>query len=154
MKLLTLFASVAASALLGARFTPRKGTEIGQWYTSLEKSPLNPPEQVFGPVWTTLYVLMALSAYRLWNRRESPERNRALALWIAQLVLNAAWSPLFFGTKRPDIAMADLLALMIALILFVRTTSRVDKGAAWMFAPYVAWVAFAGILNAEILRRN
>ena len=154
MKLISLLTAVTASALLGARFTPRSGSEIGDWYASLEKSPLNPPDWVFGPVWTTLYALMAIGGYRVWNGRQSPERDRALALWAGQLTLNAAWSPLFFGTRRPDVALADLVALMIALMLFVRDTSRVDKPAAWMFAPYIAWVAFAGMLNAEIVRRN
>ena len=154
MKLVILFGAVTASALLGARFTPAQGTEIGDWYRSLEKSPLNPPAWVFGPVWTTLYALMAIAGYRVWTREESPERNRALALWPAQLALNAAWSPLFFGAQRPDVAMADLVALMIALVLFIRSASRVDKPAAWMFVPYVAWVTFAGVLNAEIVRRN
>ena len=155
MKLALLLSAVTASALLGTRFTPAPGTEVGEWYGSLEKSPLNPPPAVFGPVWTTLYALMAVAGYRIWNKRErSPERTRALALWPAQLALNAAWSPLFFGAKRPDLAMTDLIALMIALILFVRDASKVDKPAAWMFSPYVAWVAFAGVLNAEIIRRN
>ena len=155
MRLGILLSAVTASALIGTRFTPAPGTETGHWYRSLEKSPLNPPPAVFGPVWTTLYALMAAAGFRIWNTRDrSPERTRALALWPAQLALNAAWSPLFFGAKRPDLAMADLTILMLALIVFVRDASKVDKPAAWMFAPYVAWVAFAGVLNAEIIRRN
>ena len=155
MKLLALLSATAASALLGARFTPRGGTEIGEWYASIEKSPLNPPDWVFGPVWTTLYVLMAIAGYRLWAKADpSAARTRALTLWPAQLALNAAWSPLFFGAKRPDLAMADLIALWLALLFFTRDASKADKPAAWMFAPYVAWVTFAGILNAEIIRRN
>jgi len=155
VRLALLLSAVTASALIGTRFTPAPGTEIGDWYRSLEKSPLNPPPAVFGPVWTTLYTLMAVAGFRIWNKRDrSPERTRSLALWPAQLALNAAWSPLFFGAKRPDLAMADLVALIIALILFVRDASKVDKPAAWMFAPYVAWAAFAAVLNAEIIRRN
>jgi translocator protein len=155
MKLALLLSGVAASALLGTRFTPTRGTEIGDWYRSLNKSPLTPPDGVFGPVWTTLYALMAIAGYRIWSRCDrSSERTRALALWPAQLALNAAWSPIFFGAKRPDIAMLDLVALWIALVLFVRDASKVDKPAAAMFAPYVAWVTFAGVLNAEIIRRN
>src|SRR3954471_9769230 len=99
-RLLVLLSAVTASALLGTRFTPARGTDIGNWYEGLEKSPLNPPPVVFGPVWTTLYVLMAAAGFRLWNhRRQSRERKRALALWPAQLALNAAWSPLFFRAK-------------------------------------------------------
>ena len=110
---------------------------------------------MFGPVWTTLYTLMAVAGFRIWNKKDrSPDRARALVLWPTQLALNAAWSPLFFGAKRPDLAMADLLVLMIALILLTRDASKVDKPAAWMFAPYVVWVAFAGVLNAEVIRRN
>ncbi|HEV8435178.1 MAG TPA: TspO/MBR family protein [Thermoanaerobaculia bacterium] len=146
--------AVTAAALLGARFTPAPGTTAGSWYRRQEKSPLNPPDRVFEPVWTTLYTLMTIAAYRVWRKPEARSRESALRLWFTQLGLNAAWSPLFFGAKRPVIAFADLLALVAAQVAFVRKAQRVDRPAAWLFLPYIAWVVFAGYLNAEIIRRN
>jgi len=151
----TLFGgTVAAAALLGARFNPAPGTERGAWYGRLEKSPLNPPDKIFAPVWTTLYALMVVAAFRLWRAPETPTRAAALRLWFTQVGLNAAWSPLFFGARQPAISMADLLALLAVQSAFVRKAKGVDGAAAWLFAPYIAWVMFAGYLNAEIIRRN
>lgn len=146
--------AVAAAAFLGGRFTPAPGTETGAWYTDLEKSPLNPPAQIFAPVWLTLYTLIAIAGYRVWRAPASPERASALRFWFAQLALNTAWSPLFFGAKQPAIALVDLLALLVAQAAFVRSAKDTDRTAAWMFAPYIAWVMFAGYLNAEIVLRN
>jgi len=146
--------SVATAALLGARFNPAPGTETGDWYSRQRKSPLNPPDQIFAPVWTTLYTLMAVSAYRVWRAPESPSRDAALRLWTTQLALNAAWSPLFFGAKKPVLPLVDLLALIAAQSAFVRKAKDTDRLAAWLFAPYMAWVLCAGYLNAEIVRRN
>jgi benzodiazapine receptor len=146
--------AVAAAALLGSRFNPAPGTEAGLWYGRQRKSPLNPPDQVFAPVWTTLYVLMSIAAHRVWRTPESPARQAALRLWFIQLGLNAAWNPLFFGARQPVISFVDLLALLVAQSAFIRKAKDVDRAAAWLFAPYVAWVMFAGYLNAEIIRRN
>lgn len=146
--------AVAGAALLGARFNPAPGTETGRWYAEQRKARLNPPNAVFAPVWTTLYTLMTIAAYRVWRAPESPSRDAALRLWFAQLGLNSAWSPLFFGAKRPALSMADLLALLATQTAFVRKAHDVDRPAAWLFAPYIAWVTFAGYLNAEIVRRN
>lgn len=150
----TLLGSVAAAALLGTRFNPRPGTKTGRWYANLEKSPLNPPDKVFGPVWTTLYTAMAIAAFRIWNAPDSEERTDALRLWFGQLALNAAWSPIFFGAKHPRAALADLGGLAVTQAAFVRKAARVDSVAASLFIPYMAWVAFAGYLNVEIVRRN
>lgn len=138
----------------GARFTPAPGTEAGAWYRRQRKAPLNPPDRVFAPVWTALYTLMTVAAYRVWRAPEGRPREAALTLWFTQLGLNAAWSPLFFGAKQPVISMADLLALLAAQTAFVRKAKDVDRAAAWLFVPYIAWVLFAGYLNAEIIRRN
>ncbi len=150
----TFGSAVAAAALIGARFTPAPGTETGDWYERQRKSPLNPPDQVFAPVWTFLYTLMTIAAYRIWRKQGARSRETALRLWFTQLGLNAAWSPLFFGAKQPLISFADLLALLAAQLAFVRKAKDVDRSAAWLFVPYIAWVLFAGYLNVEIVRRN
>lgn len=152
---MTLFGgAVAAAALLGSRFNPARGTEPGDWYRRQAKSPLNPPDQVFAPVWTTLYTMMAIAAYRVWRAPDGDDRDAALRLWFGQLALNAAWNPLFFGAKQPAVSLADLIALLAAQMAFVAKARHVDRVAAWLFAPYIGWVAFAGHLNAEIVRRN
>ena len=140
--------ATATAAFLGSRFTP--SGDIGRWYESLDKPPITPPNATSPIVWTTLYVLMAISAYRVWSTGE----RRAIGWWSAQLALNAAWSPLFFGARRPELALVDLVALFAAIAVYTNAARRVDKPAAWMMAPYLAWVAFAGVLNAEIARRN
>ena len=122
----------------------------GRWYRRLEKSPLNPPPAVFGPVWTVLYGLIATSGWRVWRAGS----RKALGWWAAQLALNAAWSPIFFGLKRPRAALADLALLLPAIAIYARHARQVDRPAAWMVAPYLGWVGFASVLNAEIVRRN
>lgn len=144
---------VAGAAVLGGLFNPGRGT-TRQWYDDLEKPAFNPPDVVFGPVWTTLYVLIAISGYRVWFSGPGRERTRALALWGAQLALNAAWSPLFFGAKRPELALGDIVLMLVAIASYSAAAWKVDKPAAWLMSPYLAWVAFAAILNAEIVRLN
>ena len=142
--------AVAAAAVVGGVATTRNQ----DWYRSLRKPPFNPPDWLFGPAWTTLYALMATSAYRVWRAPPSPERSRALGLWGAQLALNAAWSPLFFGAHRPRAALVDLALLVVGICAYANEARKVDAPAAWMMAPYGAWCAFAGLLNEEIVRLN
>lgn len=151
MALLPFLGLTAAVAALGARST-MKGR--GRWYRRLEKPPFNPPAQVFAPVWTTLYAMMSLSAYRIWRRPPSPERTRALATWGVQLGLNGLWSPLFFGKHALRTALVDLSALALAIAAYIRVAAKVDRPAAALMVPYLGWVGFAGLLNAEIVRRN
>lgn len=139
--------TVAAAALGGMRKEPR-------WYRRLKKPALTPPRVVFPIVWTTLYALQAASAFRVWRAPKSPDRTRALALWGTQLGLNAAWSPLFFRAHAQRFALADVLALDGALAAYVHRASKVDRPAAWLASPYLAWVGFATYLNEEIVRLN
>ena len=143
---------MVAAAFAGSQFNPAPGTKTGKWYRKLKKPPFNPPNAVFAPVWSVLYALMAASAYRVWN---SPAKtSRVMPLWFAQLGANAAWNPIFFGGKKPLLAMADLFLLGALLAAYIREAEKVDRPAAWLMAPYAGWVGFAGLLNAEIVRRN
>ncbi|HET7622716.1 MAG TPA: TspO/MBR family protein [Gemmatimonadaceae bacterium] len=144
---------VAGAAIYGARFTPQKG-RTRAWYRRLEKPPFNPPQAVFPPVWTALYVLIALSGWRVWRSPLGRKRNASLALWGGQLIANAAWSKLFFGDRRPRAALADIVALLAGIATYTAVTSDVDRRAAAMMIPYGAWVSFAALLNEEIVRRN
>ncbi len=144
---------VAGAGIYGARFSPRNGSARA-WYRRLEKPPFNPPQSVFPPVWTALYALIALSGWRVWRRPGGRKRSAALALWGGQLVANAAWSKLFFGDRRPGAALADSVALLASIGAYTAVTRKVDRRAAVMMLPYAAWVSFATLLNAEIVRRN
>lgn len=146
-------AAVSGAALLGARVSPDDG-KTRRWYRRLKKPEFTPPKPAFPVVWTTLYTLMALSAYRIWRREASPARKRALAFWWAQLAANAAWSPIFFGAKRPRAALADLAVLLPLIAAYTRESGRIDRTAAMMVAPYLGWTTFAAVLNEEIARLN
>lgn len=143
--------AVAAVAIAGTVAT-RKG--VPTWYRRLEKPPFNPPRWLFAPVWTALYGTMIASAHRVIRRPASPQRTRALALWGLQLGLNGLWSPLFFGMRRPRAALVDLFALLPSIAAYVRAAAKVDRPAGVLMLPYLAWSAFAALLNVEIVRRN
>lgn len=123
----------------------------GGWYASLEKPPFNPPGWVFAPVWTALYVLIGIAGWRIWRRDRS---GWPMRLWWTQLVLNFAWSPVFFTLHQIGAALAIVLALFAAIVAFIVTAWKLDRTAAWLFIPYAAWVAFASLLNGSILALN
>ena len=145
-----LFAGATfAAAALGARSSSARSP----WYRALEKPPWQPPPAAFPPVWTALYALTAASGWRTWRSR-GPGRRRALALWGAQLAVNAAWSPIFFGLRRPRAALVDAALLVPAIAAYALAARRADRVAAALVLPYLGWSAFALVLNAEIVRRN
>lgn len=141
----------AGAALLGASAI-RGATD--DWYDGLRKPRLTPPKAVFGPVWSGLYALIAVSGYRVWKAPRSRRRRAALGLWGAQLVLNAAWTPLFFGLRRPLAALVDLVALTGTASAYAAVARKVDRPAAIMMLPYLGWLGLAGVLNEEIWRLN
>jgi len=148
LKLIACFAAVAAA--IGGYAT---SLGLDAWYRALAKPSWNPPDWVFGPVWTLLYVLMALAAWLVWLRGWKAARY-ALALFVVQLILNAAWSWLFFGLRQPGWAFVEIVVLLAAIIATTVAFARVKPIAAWLLAPYLAWVAFAGFLNFAIWRLN
>jgi tryptophan-rich sensory protein len=143
----------AAAALIGSRATKR--SIDSRWYNvHLDKPSWQPPREAFGPVWTTLYALMAGSAARVYDARPSRERSRALKLWGAQLALNVAWSVIFFGARKPKLAAAEVGVLLATIALYMRASRKVDGRAMTMMAPYLAWTAFAAVLNGTIAKNN
>ena len=126
-------------------------TAPGEWYAGLAKPPFNPPNWVFAPVWTVLYVLIAVAGWRTFERDRS---GWAMKLWWAQLVLNFLWSPVFFGAHRIGLALLVILLLLAAILAFLVMSWRQSRVAAWLFAPYAAWVAFAAALNGSIWLLN
>ena len=137
-----------SAASLGAVFMP------GEWYAALKKPSWNPPGWIFGPVWSALYAMMAVSAWLVWKRGGFVAQRRPLAQFLAQLVLNAAWTPLFFGLHRPGIAFAEIVLLWLAIAATLATFRPVSPAAAWLLAPYLAWVSFAAVLNFTLWRLN
>lgn len=147
--------SLAAPLLaggLGAVFTSSK---IPSWYAALAKPELNPPSWIFGPVWTTLYILMGIALYLVWRKGVKTKGVRiALTAFVVQLVLNAIWSPIFFGAEAPGIAFAVIAAMWVAIMMTIFLFWRISKPAALLLVPYIAWVSFASYLNYAIWQLN
>ena len=139
---------VVLVASSGAFFKP------DEWYRGLSKPSWNPPDWVFGAGWSILYLLIAIAGWRVWERAPEGAALVPMALYGLQLVLNAGWSPLFFGLKRPDWAFAELLCLWLAIVANIAVFYPIDPVAAWLLAPYLAWVTFAGALNLAVWRLN
>jgi tryptophan-rich sensory protein len=123
----------------------------GEWYAALSKPPFSPPNWIFAPVWTTLYFIIAIAGWRIWRQSRN---NAPMNLWWAQLVLNFAWSPIFFSAHRVDVALGVIVLLLITIVGFIIMTWRQDKIASLLFTPYAAWVAFASVLNGAIWLLN
>lgn len=144
--LLFVVASFTAAAIGGAATV----TSVGTWYRGLTKPAWNPPDWLFGPVWTLLYVMMAVAVWRAWRGSEVTAARQTLAWFGAQLALNALWSVLFFGLRRPDLAFIEVLVLWAVLVGLLRRFWRIDRIAGALWAPYVAWVSFASVLNGTV----
>jgi len=124
------------------------------WLETLQKPAFNPPNWVFGPVWTVLYGLMALSGWLIHSAQPSRRRTQALIVFALQLCLNLAWSGLFFYLRRPDWSLADICVLLVLIWTYVALAWPIQRRAAWLFVPYGLWVAFATALNAAIWSLN
>lgn len=150
---LLLFCVMACLAVgaIGGRWT---APEIPAWYRGLRKPSFNPPNWVFAPVWTTLYVLMGIAAWRVMETPVSPARTWGLALFALQLALNLAWSWIFFRRHAMGAALAEMALLWAAIAATLGAFAQVDRAAAWLLAPYLAWVSFAAALNAALWRLN
>lgn len=142
---LFLFFVMAGGILIGISFAP------GEWYAGLEKPPFNPPNWLFGPVWTLLYVMIAVAGWRTWRRGPA---SAAMQVWFGQLALNFMWTPAFFAMHLPGLALVVLAAMLLLIVLFIRLSWMPDRIAAHLFLPYAAWVSFAGLLNLSIWWMN
>ena len=140
-----VIAVIAIGFAIGATNLP------GAWYAGLNKPPFNPPNWLFAPVWSVVYVLIALAGWRTWERaRES----FAMQLWALQMLLNFAWSPIFFSAHRIGAALIVITALWLVIAGFIARQWRVDRVAAVLFLPYAVWVAFATLLNGALWYLN
>lgn len=143
---------LAAVSGLGAAATY---PQIPTWYAALAKPAWTPPNFAFPIVWTVLYALMAIALWRLWDRApDSPARRRALGLFLAQLALNAAWSPVFFGLHAVGAAFGIILVLIALVAATLQAALRADEVAGWLLVPYLPWLGYAAALNGAILFLN
>lgn len=136
---------VLATASTGAIFKP------GEWYEDLRRPTWTPPNWAFPVVWSILYLAIGFAGWLVW---EAQGMGLAIALWLAQLVFNAAWSWLFFGRKRMDLAFVDVCLLFLTIVAFILAAAQVSQTAALLFLPYAAWVATAATLNRAVWRLN
>ena len=154
LDLFGLFVFVALCLLVSAAGGMVTATSVDTWYQALAKPSFNPPDWVFAPVWTTLYFLMGVSGWRIWRRRALRATRGALALFGLQLFLNFAWSVLFFGFQRIDLALIDIVILFVAIVANMILFWRIERLATLLLVPYAAWVVFAIVLNVSIWLLN
>ena len=144
-----------AAAVTGVAVAGGIGSDTSSdWYRDLEKPSWQPPGAVFGPVWTILYVLIAIAATLAVRDVPGVRRRIVAGLFAANLALNVAWTWIFFTAKRPRWSLAEILLLEASSLGLIRRSARVDGAAAGMLVPYAAWTAFATVLNAAIVNRN
>ena len=121
---------------------------VPEWYSTLNRPSFNPPNWVFGPVWTTLYILMGISFFLIWKQDTSQERNRAIILFFVQLLFNFVWSFFFFYFKMIGFALVDIILLWTSIVMMIILFYKIKRVAAYINIPYLLWVSFATILNA------
>jgi benzodiazapine receptor len=152
IKLILSILICQAAGFIGSIFTSRS---IPTWYASLKRPAFAPPNRVFAPVWTTLFVLMGISLYLVWRMLSSGQKvSTALILFASQLVLNMLWTALFFGLKSPFAAFIEIVVLWIAILLTIIVFFRASSIAAVLLIPYILWVSFAAVLNFFFWKLN
>ncbi|KCZ71937.1 tryptophan-rich sensory protein [Candidatus Methanoperedens nitroreducens] len=140
------------AGLIGSVFT---APSIPAWYTTLEKPPFTPPDWLFAPVWTALFVLMGISAFLVWRKGlNNKQVKNALGIFAIQLVLNVLWSAMFFGLRSPLAGLIGISVLWIAILATILKFSKISKVAGLLLVPYILWVSFAAVLNFFIWRLN
>ena len=152
---LSLFVAILIPEVVGAVAAIATQSSVSTWYPTLAKPWFTPPDAVFAPVWITLYAVMGIASWRIW--RSGPRRatvQMALVAYGIQLVLNGAWSIVFFGLQSITGGLITILLLLATLALTTRWFARVDRLAAWLFAPYIAWTTYAIALNVALWWMN
>ena len=150
--LAAFFALTFSAAGIGSAFTARS---VRTWYLTLRKPAGNPPAAYFGPVWTALYLLMAIAAWNVWRVGDGwTGASSAITIFLIQLVLNAAWSVIFFGMRSPGLAFIEIILLWAAILATVLQFWRISTLSGALLVPYLAWVTYAAYLNAGIWRLN
>ena len=150
----TLAAFIALCLAIAALGGAVSAKSVGTWYQTLEKPQFNPPNWLFAPVWTLLYIAIAVAGWRVWLMRGRAGARTAMAVYWAQLALNLAWSLVFFGYHAIGVAFAEIVTLLAAIGINVVLFWRIERIAGWLLVPYAVWVAFASVLNLALWRLN
>ncbi len=137
-----------AAAAPGAIFRP------GAWYERLSKPSWRPPNWLFAPVWTILYLTIAVAGWLVWRNSGFEGAALPFAIYVVSLMFNAAWSGLFFGLRRPDLAFLDVSLLWLSIAGTIAAFAPIEQAAAWLLVPYLCWVTFAAVLNFAVWRMN
>ncbi|MGE3363594.1 MAG: TspO/MBR family protein [Rhizobiaceae bacterium] len=148
LMLVGFLAASFCAAATGVIFRP------GEWYRRLDKPVWRPPDWLFAPVWSLLYLSIAVSGWLAWRKAGFNGAPLALASFGLQIFLNAAWTPIFFGMRRPGLAFAEIVILWVSIVTTIASFIPISPTAAWLLAPYLLWVSFAAVLNFSIWRRN
>lgn len=151
VKLVVAFAASFLAAIVGSAFTI---PAITTWYASLNKPFFTPPDWLFGPAWTILYILMAVALFLVWRLPRGKQRDSAIALFAGQLIMNVLWSVGFFGFHNIMLGLALIIVLLVLIVLTTYEFHKLSKPAAYAMVPYILWVAFATCLNAAVFFLN
>ncbi|MBN9293354.1 MAG: tryptophan-rich sensory protein [Flavobacteriia bacterium] len=147
--LLKFLASIILPLSLGAIAGIATAQSIPEWYATLNKPSFNPPNWIFGPVWTTLYIFMGISLFLVWKQDPGRERNRSILIFLLQLLLNFAWSFIFFYFRMIDFALIEIILLWIIIVVMLVLFYKIKPIASYINIPYLLWVTFATVLNAS-----
>jgi tryptophan-rich sensory protein len=157
MKIKKIFTYVAAiiicqsAGIIGSIFT---APAVRGWYTGINKPSFSPPNWVFAPVWTTLFVLMGISLAAVWLSEKNGLRKKAIKVFFVQLVLNTLWSIIFFGLENPSLAFVEIIILWFSILYTIILFGKINRKAAYLLIPYLLWVTFASVLNLSIAILN
>lgn len=154
-RIIKFLIAVSIPLALGAFAGYFTSSSVKGWYTIVNKPSFNPPNWIFAPVWTVLYIMMGIAFYIIWIKVEEQKiRTKAIMFYFIQLVLNFAWSIIFFYAARPGWALVEIILLWIMIAATIYKFHPISKPAAWLLVPYILWVSFATLLNFEIWRLN
>lgn len=161
LKVSRLLISIVIALSAGLIGSVATSSEITSWYVTINKPSFNPPNWIFGPVWTLLYILIGIALFRVWQKSiksdqkiASPNKRKAIMVWGLQLFLNTLWSFLFFGLNSPAVGLIGIILLWISIVWTIKLFLSIDKLAALLLFPYLAWVSFATVLNLAIWQLN
>ena len=152
--LIVLAFLVAFCLVIGALGAAVVATSVDTWYADLAKPSFTPPDRLFGPVWTVLYVLMAIAAWRVWRSADRDTRRGPLTLFALQLAVTLGWTVVFFGLQKIGAAVATIVVLDVGVVVTTLAFRSIDRWAGLLMVPYLAWSVFATVLNIAIWRLN
>ena len=149
------FIAILIPLLVGGISGYFTATGVGTWYIQINKPTWNPPNQIFAPMWTTLYIMMGIALFLIWkSNAAAADKKKAITFWGIQMLLNFLWSFIFFNQHLIGHALADIVGMWLFILFTIFAFAKIHKTAAWLLVPYIAWVSFAGVLNYAIWRLN